>query len=166
MRGVSSEAVKKAILGGRLVASVRKKENGKYEVNPDAANIEWDLATNHKHRPKYKNAEMPPPTPRVVIAPENLPPVADQKVSLFEAQRRHEEAKARMAELKLHEMEGTLVSSEGVKDEAFKIARAVRDSLLGIPDRVSGEFAGITQAHEIHARLTDEIRKALEGLQV
>jgi hypothetical protein len=37
--------------------------------------------------------------------------------------------------------------------------------MLNIPDRVSAEFAGIQNAAEIHMRLTDEIRKALESLQ-
>ena len=168
MRGCSSEAVKQAIQKGRLKQSVRQKENGKWEVNPIAANIEWQLSTRHKHRPKKLDAEFLASRmgPTITIPPDNLPPTAEGQVSLIEAQRRHEAARAEIAEIKAAQLRAELVEVEKVKADAFKLARGVRDGLLNIPDRVAAEFAGINVAAEIHMRLTDELRKALEVLIV
>ena len=166
MRGCSSQSVKVAIENGRLVKSVRRKENGKWEVQPDAANIEWEISTSHKNRPAHLNVRSESPG-RVKVVRENVElvdNVNEGKTPLFEAQRRHEIAKAEMAELKLAELKSTLVNAEDVKSEAFKLARNVRDGMLNIADRVAAEFAGMTVPHSIHARLTEEIHKALETM--
>lgn len=166
MRGCSSQSVKVAIETGRLKQSVRQKPNGKWEVLPDAANIEWNISTNHKFRPLSLPTLASSPD-AVKPAAGNQPPVNNvnpEKTSLFDAQRRHETAKAEKAELQLAEYKGTLVNADDVKTEAFKIARGVRDGMLNIPDRVAAEFAGMTQVFDIHARLTEEIHKALEAM--
>jgi hypothetical protein len=165
-RGCTSQTVKVAIESGKLRQSVRQKANGKWEVLPDAANIEWALTR--------KNTTMtdilPPNAPSIEAvksAARNQSTVNNvnpDKISLFEAQRRHENAKAEKAELQLAEYKGTLVNADDIKTEAFKMARMVRDGMLNIPDRVAAEFAGMTAAFDIHKRLTDEIHKALESL--
>lgn len=48
--------------------------------------------------------------------------------------------------------------------EAFSAARAVRDALSNIPDRVSNQMAAESDPVVIHQTLTEEIRKALESL--
>ena len=51
-----------------------------------------------------------------------------------------------------------------VQREAFSAARAVRDALSNIPDRVSNQMAAESDPVVIHQTLTEEIRKALESL--
>jgi len=51
-----------------------------------------------------------------------------------------------------------------VQREAFTTARAVRDSLGNIPDRVSNQLAAESDPVVIHQTLSEEIRKALEAL--
>jgi hypothetical protein len=51
--------------------------------------------------------------------------------------------------------------AEPVKAEALKLARTVREAMLNIPDRIAAEFARLTNAHAIHARLNEEIQVAL-----
>jgi hypothetical protein len=51
-----------------------------------------------------------------------------------------------------------------VQREAFSAARAVRDALGNIPDRVSNQMAAESDPVVIHQTLTEEIRKALETL--
>jgi hypothetical protein len=84
--------------------------------------------------------------------------------TLVNAKTRHETIKATLAELELAEKEGRLVDAGKVKAEAFRKGRLVRDSILNIPDRISGELAAITDAHQIHVILSRELRQALEEL--
>jgi hypothetical protein len=64
----------------------------------------------------------------------------------------------------LKSKEDQLVEVSRVKREAFSAARAVRDALGNIPDRVSNQMAAESDPVIIHQTLTEEIRKALETL--
>ena len=57
-----------------------------------------------------------------------------------------------------------MVEVSRVEREAFSAARAVRDALSNIPDRVSNQMAAESDPVVIHQTLTEEIRKALESL--
>ena len=59
---------------------------------------------------------------------------------------------------------GLLVEKSKVRSGYMKIARMIRNNLLNIPARVSGELAAVTDAHEIDVRLTKEITEALQAL--
>jgi hypothetical protein len=69
-----------------------------------------------------------------------------------------------LARLDLETKEEQLVETSRVQREAFTTARAVRDALGNIPDRVSNQLAAESDPLIIHKTLTDEIRKALEIL--
>lgn len=71
---------------------------------------------------------------------------------------------ARKARLQSDEFEGTLVSAEDAQRDWFNIARQTRDKLMSIPDRVAAQLAGMTNEHEIHAQISDEIRIALADI--
>lgn len=167
LKGVSAQAVHKAIDSGRLVECLR--HDPKYKkprIDPVVAAQEWERNTDHSRRtvgadirPKpekidysflqAKAAELPQPTSG---------PSLNQSKAILEAY------KARLAKLDYDEKVGKLVEVEKVKAEAFKLARAVRDNLFNIPDRVAAEFAGCNNAAEIHMRLNDELRKAMEEI--
>lgn len=59
---------------------------------------------------------------------------------------------------------GEVVAADQVKAEAFALARAVRDGLMGIADRLAPLLAATTDARQVHQLLSDEIRVALRSL--
>lgn len=81
-----------------------------------------------------------------------------------ESRAKSEHFKAELARLDLETKEQQLVEVARVQREAFTAARAVRDALGNIPDRVSNQLAAESDPVVIHQTLTEEIRKALETL--
>jgi len=84
--------------------------------------------------------------------------------SFNESRAKSEHFRAELARLDLEVKEDQLVEASRVKREAFSAARAVRDALGNIPDRVSNQMAAESDPVIIHQMLTEEIRKALETL--
>ncbi len=160
LRGVSHEAVRKAVKVGRLSKSVVFGKNGKPRLNPVAADEEWTANTD---KSQQRVPAVPPPRPE----PEPEQPANEPKTATFQQARTLREAyMARLAKLEFEEKSGKLVQVDAVKNEAFKVARVVRDNLLNIPDRVAAELANETNQFKVHQRLTQEIRRALEDMRV
>ena len=84
--------------------------------------------------------------------------------SFNESRAKSEHFRAELARLDLEVKEDQLVEVSRVEREAFSAARAVRDALGNIPDRVSNQMAAESDPVVIHQTLTEEIRKALESL--
>lgn len=84
--------------------------------------------------------------------------------SFNESRAKSEHFRAELARLDLEVKEDQLVEVARVQREAFTSARAVRDALGNIPDRVSNQLAAESDPVVIHQTLTEEIRKALETL--
>ena len=84
--------------------------------------------------------------------------------SFNESRAKSEHFRAELARLDLETKEQQLVEVARVQREAFTAARAVRDALGNIPDRVSNQLAAESDPVVIHQTLTEEIRKALETL--
>lgn len=161
-RGVSHEAVRKAVKVGRLSKSVVFGPTGKARIIPSIADVEWTTNTDSSQQ---RVPAVPPPRP--APEPEPEPTSNEPRTATFQQARTLREAyMARLAKLEFEEKSGKLVPSEAVKNEAFKTARIVRDNLLNIPDRVAGELAAEANAFKVHQRLTLEIRRALEGMQL
>ncbi|MFP3015505.1 MAG: hypothetical protein ACEY3B_04295, partial [Wolbachia sp.] len=59
---------------------------------------------------------------------------------------------------------GELVAVDEVKNEAFNVARVVRNNLLNIPNRVSALLASLSDTEKIHKTLTEEITSSLQEL--
>lgn len=156
LKGVSPEAVNRAIKSGRLVKSVTRDKKNWPRIDPKLADKEWEENTHQGNSllERKKRAEN-----------ESAKAQASPSSSYANSKAIRENYLARLAKLDYEERSGKLVDAEAVKKEAFKVARTVRDGLLNIPDRVAAEFAGLTKPHEIHVRLSEEIRKALEALQ-
>jgi hypothetical protein len=81
--------------------------------------------------------------------------------SFNESRAKSEHFRAELARLDLEVKEEQLVEVARVEREAFSAARAVRDSLGNIPDRVSNQLAAESDPVVIHQTLTEEIRRAL-----
>jgi phage terminase Nu1 subunit (DNA packaging protein) len=89
----------------------------------------------------------------------------DLEIPTFnESRAKSEHFRAELARLDLEVKEDQLVEVARVQREAFTAARAVRDALGNIPDRVSNQLAAESDPVVIHQTLTEEIRKALETL--
>ena len=147
-RGISQEAVRKAIQGGRLVECIVTNERGRQRLIPSVADAEWDKNTQH-HRKSQ-------PDPIVEDDLLDIP-------NFNESRAKREAYQAELARLEYEEKQSTLVNAEAVKKEAFRTARLVRDAMLNIADRIAAELAADTDAFSVHKRLTDEIRTALSG---
>lgn len=72
---------------------------------------------------------------------------------------------AKLAQLEYEEKAGRLVPVAQVKAEAFKVARNVRDSLMGVPERMSAELASMKDPREIAIYVRAQIADALKDLQ-
>ncbi len=161
-RGVSHEAVRKAVKVGRLSRSVVFGPTGKARLLPEIADVEWTANTDSAQQ---RVPAVPPPRPP---APEPEAPARDEpKTATFQQARTLREAyMARLARLEFEEKSGQLVRADSVKNEAFKVARTVRDNMLNIPDRIAAELANETNQFKVHQRLTQEIRRALEDMKL
>lgn len=169
MRGVSGEAVRKAIASGRLVRSVVYDEKGRPSIDPDLAEQEWSDQTHPSHGGKRGAASVKKSLtddPVTDAAPPDEPRTTPAAAAATFAQSRaiKEAYLARLAKLEFEEKSAALVKADAVKNEAFKVARLVRDALLNIPDRVSADLAADADAFTVHRKISLEIRKALEGL--
>lgn len=161
MRGVSVEAVSKAVRVGRLSKSVRWSKAGQPRLMADIATQEWETNTDASQQ---RVRAVPPPK---VSEPEIEQPTGGHSANTFQQARTLREAyMARLAKLEYEEKSGRLVAADSVKNEAFRMARIVRDNLLNIPDRVSSELANESNQFKIHQRLTAEIRRALEEMKL
>lgn len=111
-------------------------------------------------------APEPPPEPptdqqlRAFI--QGLP--EDQIPDLNDSRARREHYLAEKARLEALQGRGELLPADQVKTEAFALARAVRDGMLGISDRLAPLLAATTDARQVHQLLDQEIRVALRSL--
>jgi hypothetical protein len=93
---------------------------------------------------------------------ESLP--EDEIPDLNDSRARREHYQAEVSKLAALQGRGELVVGVEVERKAFELARAVRDQMTGIPDRVSGMLAACGDARKVHQVLSEEIRIALGAL--
>ena len=134
------------------------KTQGRFEgcFTVDRNKIAWDKDAAMK---AYKEGN-----PLVSVSPTRKDSSALEIPSFNESRAKSEHFRAELARLDLEVKEDQLVEASRVKREAFSAARAVRDALGNIPDRVSNQMAAESDPVIIHQMLTEEIRKALETL--
>ncbi|BET29112.1 hypothetical protein wCauATS_13140 [Wolbachia pipientis] len=83
---------------------------------------------------------------------------------LLKTRIKNEMERGKLLEAKAKAEIGELVAVEEVKNEAFNVARVVRNNLLNIPNRVSALLALLSDTEKIHMALTEEITNSLEEL--
>lgn len=71
---------------------------------------------------------------------------------------------AQKLQLELAERAGDLIDRAAVTAQLQTATRTLRDTLLGLPNRLAGDLASMTDVAEIKTRLDAEIRKTLETL--
>jgi len=134
------------------------KSQGRFEgcFTVDRNKIAWDKEAAIK---AYKEGN-----PLVSVSPTRKTSEELEIPSFNESRAKSEHFRAELARLDLEVKEEQLVEVSRVQREAFSAARAVRDALSNIPDRVSNQMAAESDPVVIHQTLTAEIRKALETL--
>jgi hypothetical protein len=162
-RGCSPAAVTGAIKTGRIKAAVVTK-NGRELLDFDKANELWERNTQQQPPPTRASSAPPnPPTHQDLQAfIQGLP--EDQIPDLNDSRARREHYLAEKAKLEALQGRAELLPADQVKKEAFALARAVRDGMLGIADRLAPLLAATTEARQVHQLLDQEIRVALRGL--
>lgn len=153
-RGCSYQVVQDAMISGKI--SFTKDPKGKKLIDPKLADKEWAKNSDpsqHSTKPH-----------KGIIAEPIAKPKKKGSASYAESRALREGYNAELARLLMEERQGQLIEAEKVKEEAFVLARTVRDSILAIPDRLSAELCSITDNNEMHSRLTKELVQALENL--
>ena len=85
--------------------------------------------------------------------------------TLYVAKAQREVAEARMAELRLQQLERALIDREAAVQAAFTAFRTLRDNLMQTPRRVAGQVLALTSPREVQLLLEDAIRQTLEDFQ-
>lgn len=179
--GVSDTAVHKALKAGRVSLAGRHPTNNRPLVAWPAVRDDWHANSDSKKRsqvgPKGNSprrasfgGNTPPENPLPTSADLDKAPADEAGIDLdgtptfAQARAVREAYQARLAKLEYEERSGKLIATEQVNRSAFKVARAVRDGLMNLPDRLAAELAAESDAAAIHSRLAREIRDVLREL--
>jgi len=87
-----------------------------------------------------------------------LEPVEINKIKIF--------WQGQLEKLKYEKEMGTLVLKDEVEDEQFKIARTVRDSVMGMSNRVAHKLMNKNSIHDIKMIIDAETLKIMENLSL
>ena len=130
-------------------------------LTPDAKSSEG--VQGQAPQPAAAPTKPAPPPPPAPIGDENADTDADTALasSYHVAKTLKEAAEARMAQLKLAQMEGSLVPLGDAKRTIFTAFRALRDSLQNVAPRIKDACAAETDAHRCEALIDAEINAAL-----
>lgn len=169
-RGVSPQAVRKAIKDGRLRKSVGKAGR-QVSIDIDLADREWAINTQGTMaRPADvinagKAAAQGKP-----FKPSGQGQSMAVEVNYSRARAIREQFAAKMAELEYREKAEQLCRVDEVRTATFKTIRLFRDAVQNIPIRVVNELAAIVgdvppeKRHEMMMVMQREINRALEQM--
>lgn len=138
--GVTHAAVRNAIASGRLKDSVGALKGKPCIADPELAAKEWAAGASKPSQGPSASAGLTQAQIRVSLAREESLRIAND------------------------ERAGRLIDAGKARRDAFVCARAIRDAVLNVPDRLAAELAAESDARRVHERLDAELRKALESL--
>lgn len=163
-RNLTRQAINAAIRTGKISAAV----DDKGMIDPDLADQLYAANTNPSvgyHGQVTQRGKRKRNTPEEVIESAKKLGIDPSSVpTLVESKTIEAAYKAKLAQLEYEEKVEKLIEVEKVKKEAFRLARVTRDAMLGIPDRVAAEIAGMTDPFAVHTKLITEIRNSIEAL--
>ncbi len=156
-RGVTERQIRRYLSDGMIPPAALSKKGRFILIDTDKADRILDKAF-------LSSKVVSPRTPRPQVMARISKKGGTSGLDFTEARTLKERYKAALLKIELDEKTGRLVDSEAVKVAAFNKARAVRDSLLNIPDRISPILAAEKDQMKVADILTREIRTALEEL--
>jgi hypothetical protein len=112
-------------------------------------------------------ASAPPTVPSPAAPPEPAVPASDDAAmtSYHVAKTLREAAEARIAQIKLAELQGQLVRAADIQAELSRIFATFREAMQQIPNRLAAVLAAETDQARVHDALDVEIRSALLHLK-
>ena len=156
-RGVTERQIRRYLSDGMIPPAALSKKGRFILIDTDKADRILDKAV-------LSSKVVSPRTPQPQVMERVAKKGGTSGLDFTEARTLKERYKAALLKIELDEKTGRLVDSEAVKVAAFNKARAVRDSLLNIPDRISPILAAEKDQMKVADILTREIRTALEEL--
>ncbi len=155
-RGVSREAVRKAIQDGRITLI-----DGK--IDPAVADIQWEQNTNPAQRRSnpqlFSNAGVP-----AGIDPDVPPEASVYNLATARAKREHFDAQ--MAEMRALRESGELVSASAVAASLTTATAQLRTALEMLPDKLAARIAAETDSGVVYDMLASEIAIVLNAATV
>lgn len=174
--GVMPNAVSYAIDTGRIPKSAvshvinggRKKGGSKkIIINKPEADTAWIDTHNETHNKAEKAATARIRKARIKATPETqeYEPVNGENSTFNKAQTQEKVAKAGIAALEFHRLQGSVVLKDVVYKQLFEAGTELRDAIMAVPDRVTAEIcaAGNNQ-QKIRTILIEALASSLEGL--
>lgn len=169
-RGVSANAVSKAIKDGRLRASVVVVDGAPKIADVELADREWDANTRPRiDQPAPPRARRPAPTDEsaddadeAVELPVGIPPYKVSRARREAAAARREEALADIAQMEAAEKSEDLVPFEEARTYIIDKFTVVKTRLLGVPSRVAQRLPQV--ASEVEPVVDELIREVLEEI--
>jgi hypothetical protein len=177
-RGVSVEAVSKAITAGRLAACVVKVGRAPKIADPELADREWDANTRPRVDQPSAHARIRP-TPRRALPDVHDPEPAEavdaadirdivvpdyfiSRALREAAAARRAAALADIAELDVQVRKGELVAVDEARGDVIERFTVVKTKILGVPSRVKQRLPHVS-ADDVRV-IDDFLREALEEL--
>ena len=153
LKNVSRMAVSKKVKSGKLDSAV-VNHNGRKLINKEEAFRLWDIqALPSKDTTVRKQLK------------QKINAKTDDEIPAYgESKAKREYFLAELAKLDVEEKKEQLVSVDEIKKSSFARARAMREALTNLADRLSHQLAGEDDATVIHNLLSIEHREALENL--
>ena len=153
LKNVSRMAVSKKVKSGKLDSAV-VNHNGRKLINKEEAFRLWDIQA----LPSKDT------TVRKQLKQEINAKTDDEIPAYGESKAKREYFLAELAKLDVEEKKEQLVSVDEIKKSSFAKARAMREALTNLADRLSHQLAGDDDGTVIHNLLSIEHREALENL--
>ena len=153
LKNVSRMAVSKKVKSGKLDSAV-VNHNGRKLINKEEAFRLWDIqALPSKDTTVRKQLK------------QKIDAKTEDEIPAYgESKAKREYFLAELAKLDVEEKKEQLVSVDEIKKSSFARARAMREALTNLADRLSHQLAGEDDATVIHNLLSIEHREALENL--
>lgn len=148
-QGWSRQYVGKLVKSGKITLV-----SGKVDQEQALAAIKAESEPSTELRSKPSNSTTYP----------TAPTDSRQAVDFVTARTMREAFKAKMAKMEYEEKAGKLTDASKVREEAFRAGRIVRDSLLGIPDRLSDVLAAESDPVKVRKLLMGEFENILTEL--
>jgi hypothetical protein len=147
-RGKTKQYINKLVKAGVLIM-----RGGKIDVRAS------DQVLDDKPLPEIDE----PPAARTMTTA-RTPEDGQQRTTYAEARTIRTVFQAKLARLDFETRQGKLIEAEGVRLRISEHVRALRDGLLGLPDRLASTLAAETDQRKVHVLLRTEITRELEAL--
>ena len=165
-RGVSPQAVRKAIKEGRLRQAVIQQGRN-YRIDQAAADVEWRRNTSQAQQRSADQINTGKAAAQGLLetGADGMPAVNYSRARAY-----GEGFKAKLLELEYKEKARQLTRVDEVKMGTFKMVRTFRDALQNTPIRIVNELAAIVgdvepaKRHEMQIVMQRELNRCLESL--